>query len=161
MLCYESSPCASEGGTGFPLGCDPEDARWPVKTRIVRLHGRIPASGAPAPRLAGPCHCRGLAPCLAPISRVFRPATQSSGLETMDSYPGVRELSHESTEQDTRRPTITHERSANSATAFGFSSQTTIPQSAFPKSALFLRPRTSDSWPSPRTRDTRRSCRSR
>jgi hypothetical protein len=36
-------------------GSDPADARGSAITRHDQLHGRIPASGAPAPRCADPC----------------------------------------------------------------------------------------------------------
>ena len=47
---------ASEGGRGFPLGSDPADAQRDRRVRAHdRLHRRIPARGAPAPRCADPC----------------------------------------------------------------------------------------------------------
>ena len=47
---------ASEGGRGAPLGdLTPATRAGAATTRLDQLHGRIPTSGAPAPRCADPC----------------------------------------------------------------------------------------------------------
>ena len=77
----ESAPCcvtsprrACRSAEEGPLwGSDRGDTRKAGgRHAIGRLHGRIPAGGVPAPRFTGPRHCRRLAPCMTPISRVFQ-----------------------------------------------------------------------------------------
>ena len=63
---------ASEGGRGLPLGSDPADAQRDRRVRAHdRLHRRIPASGAPAPRFAEPCSALRRSLLHAPVRRRF------------------------------------------------------------------------------------------
>ena len=89
----------AEQGPQLYLGMRPEIRRTrdrppPLIASEVRSPNRkrsgplFRSTAIPAPRSTGPRHCQELAPCLAPISRVFRPMIGCCQMEMSPAFQG-------------------------------------------------------------------------